>query len=194
MPFIHGFKARKLDNIDGIVLPEDLAERAFDVLHGHFVADQFDSYVSRPDAFRTVVFRHPLDRMVSHYSYWQRSGGNPTHRVPISFDAMMDFVDFCFMPKLQNYQAQAIGSLDLKDFGAVGTTEHLTSFVNQVLTAFGKEKVAEQPVLKRAPLQQATKLGIGDIVADPGFMRSFESFHSRDMELYAAACQISASN
>lgn len=165
--------------------PENLPAN-FEIVHGHFLANKFDEQL--PDAFRTVVLREPLERVVSHYKYWKKIKGHTNHRVKIPFSKDVTFEDFAFAQEVQDYQTQALGGLDLEDFELIGVTQELGLFATSFLTLRNiRMDCPTIPILnKQKTTNDGEELGI-----DAAFKTRFKKHHERDYYNYAKALNIS---
>ena len=76
------YRKKNIKSIPVSDLPDD-----FVVIHGHFLADKFNEQL--PDALITVVIRHPLDRMLSHFAHWKRTKGVPLFRKNIPYSKVV---------------------------------------------------------------------------------------------------------
>lgn len=154
------------------------------LIHGHFVADKFDNLIS--NSFRTIVFRDPLDRAISHYKYWREAKGVTNHRIDIPFDEKMTFQEFYLVPCMQNFQTTALGKLEIKDFDLVGVTEQLDRFVDK----FGNMRHMRSDFLNLG----LRRLNISPTISsnsqfydDFGFIKKFKSFNQLDYYNYNLA-------
>lgn len=96
-------------------------ESAFDCVHGHFVADKYDA-ADRP--VRCVAWlRDPVERMISHYSYWKRVPDlrNPDCRMLIERNLSIE--DFAALPRMRNVMTRFFGGKKPEDFFFLGTVE-----------------------------------------------------------------------
>lgn len=182
------YRKMKVKSIPANSLPDD-----FLVIHGHFLADKFDEQI--PDALKTVVIRHPLDRMLSHYAHWKRTKGVPLFRKNIPYSNEVTFGDFAFNDVFQNYQTQALAGNKLQRFDVVGVTEHLDKFCHQITNmttnAGSTHKYPSVPHLYKNP--ESTTLRSLGIENTEKLTRDFGNYHNRDFANYELACQISNS-
>lgn len=170
----------------------ELAQEDFTVLHGHFTADQFDKYLESP--LMAIVFREPLDRMLSQFNHWKRLKGNVDWRTRIPFDENLTFEDYALLTQLQNYQTQALGGKPLEQFSAVGTTDNLDRFVQALMVLSVSRKLCNSKMqygdqhvkrLNESPQNAHDQ----KIEFNPRFRIKFEEFHQEDYELYNRAIQ-----
>jgi hypothetical protein len=188
-PLTHKFISKYLSASRGNhILIADLPNTDFDVIHGHFRSDQFDGLLPKT-RFDVVVLRDPLERMVSHYEYWRRTEGAPTHRIQIPFDPTVSFENYAMNPANQNFQAQSLGGRSLKSFDLVGVMQRMDDFVREL----GSRVVGLEnpPVVQK--LNVSPNASRGPIDVTTSFREKFEEFHQRDYLLYNEAREIVAS-
>ncbi|MCR4264161.1 MAG: sulfotransferase family 2 domain-containing protein [Candidatus Roizmanbacteria bacterium] len=171
-------------------LPDD-----FTAVHGHFLSRRFDDQIT--DSLHTVVLRHPLDRMISHYAHWKRAKGVPLFRRNIPFADRVTFEEFAFREEFQNYETQALDGKGLESFDVVGTTEHIDMFGAHILSALQERGFLHQtpgeheytiPHLYKNP-QPTTLEALG--IDKPGmFEEEFQRYHFLDYENYDVACSL----
>lgn len=169
---------------------EQFSPDSYNVIHGHFTANRFDNLFDHP--FITVVFRDPLQRMVSHYLHWKRNHGHMIFRMPIPYDAKMNFSDFALLPSLKNYQTSILAGKDLETFDLTGTTDKIDLFASNLIHALkidSRGKFDPSTPLQRlntCPINcNPEKLGI-----TPKFTDEFHSFHSEDYTNYVLASKL----
>lgn len=165
------------------------------VIFGHFRADQFDILFKARPTIRAVTIREPLSRLRSHYDHWRRTKGQSDWRMRIPYDPSMTFDDFATLPQMQNFQTQALGTMELQAFDVVGVTESIEQsiacFFQHLLREHVIDSVAPKalhmPHYNRTPQRRMTStasLGTSTIA----FLRKF---HADDYELYVQARALS---
>jgi len=133
--------------IDLGAIPEDIA-----ALHGHFELDQVENHFENP--YTTVILREPLERMVSQFLHWRRTGGRPGWRVSVPFDESITFEEYAFRQEFANYQTQALGGKSAAEIDLVGITRHTDAFIRAIL---GKKN------------QKAKVVSVNQLVNKPGY-------------------------
>lgn len=167
--------------LDEVMLPEsrDPYEVIEDisVVIGHFRADLFDT-VERPKEV-AMVFRDPLDRMISQYLHYNRRRGVTRWRVNHPFG--LSFEDYAFDPHNVNFQTNCLGTYDLDDIDIVGVTREMDKFLQSIGILDECESASR---FNEAPGNATCRFrqGLGD-----SFVREFEDVHSADYELYESA-------
>lgn len=154
-----------------------------DCIHGHFLPLKYRFLPSAQGKQFVIWLRDPLERMVSHYHYWQRSfepdSAAELHRQMVEESWSLE--RFCLGPELQNIYSKFLWGFPLGRFSFIGITEHYESdvryFTRQFLQAsLGPEKANVSPVG-----QPVTDLD------DPAFRERVAAHHSVDMALYRQA-------
>ena len=177
----HSLKAREEDYLQ----PEALNKVPnIEVIHGHFSANRFDAIF--PNAQSTVVFREPLQRMISHYEHWQRAEGRMTHRIRVPYNKRLSFQQFALLPELKNYQTQALGGKKIDDFWVVGTTEKLGNFMQKVIES-GNFSHSVPNKSSTHFNKSPRKLSGDQLGLTFSFVKEFERQHEQDYQLFELA-------
>jgi hypothetical protein len=139
-------------------------------IHGHFLGRKYRA--AFPDAPRAAWFREPLERLVSHYQYWQRQpgSGNPLRRQMVA--QRLGLLEFARLPALRNVHRRFLDGLapaDLAVLGWTGEFERSLALFEAVLGA-GPQGAARNPSNQnpeRAPagyeLDAATRAALADL-------------------------------
>jgi hypothetical protein len=135
--------------IDLDAIPEDIA-----ALHGHFELDQVESRFENP--YTTVILREPLERMVSQFLHWRKTGGRPGWRVSVPFDEKITFEQYAFRSEFANYQTRALGGKSVAEIDLVGITPYTNAFIKALL---GKKN-------KRAKI-----ISVNQLMHKPGYRK-----------------------
>lgn len=91
------------------------------VVHGHFVASKY--WRVYPEARFVTWFRDPVERLVSHFHYWQREPDpeNPTCRRLI--EERLSLPAFAALPEMRDVHARFLGGVPPERFAFIGLTE-----------------------------------------------------------------------
>lgn len=154
-------------------IPDDIA-----ALHGHFELDQVENHFKNP--YTTVIFREPLERMVSQYLHWRRTGG-PGWRVSVPFEQAISFEEYAFRDKFANYQTRALGGKNLADIDLVGVTRHADAFINTI-----KGQKGNGTKIVRVN-QLADKPGYRQLGITPAMDDRFQKVNALDYQNYEQA-------
>lgn len=149
------------------------------VVHGHFQISRIQ--VANP--LLAIVFREPLERMISQYQHWYRTKGEVEWRVRIPFDSTMTLEDYSMLPDLQNYQVRAMDGHNLSDFTFVGVCERLDNFAKE-LAEYAMETYG---IAGNFPLARLNRNPSGEIGINNGFENDFRKQHQADYEVYEMA-------
>ena len=150
------------------------------VVHGHFLAQK---YALVPNARYAVWLRDPVDRMRSHYDYWQREfdPGSAGRLHCQMMEQRWSFERFALGPELRNLYAFFLWRFPLTRFDFVGITE----FYNQDLQCFA-EKFGIALSENLAPLNVRPD---AVPVVDLSLRHAIEQWHTKDVKLYRQALQ-----
>ncbi len=154
-------------------------------IHGHFLAAKYGFYKNDKNIFVTWL-RDPLERLGSHYYYWQRSY-HPTRSKPLHkrvIEEKWSFERFCFSGEMQNLYSRYIIGFPMENFDFIGIVENFEEdfsyFVNKYL---GLEKM-EIEVVNSNPNPRASYF------QDIPFYRELRDYHQKDYEFYNYALEL----
>ena len=151
-----------------------------DCIHGHFLPIKYYGALGKKPTYVTWL-RHPVDRLLSHYDYWNNNFDPDTalalHKKVVLQKWSLEA--FCLSPELRNIYDEFLWFMPLKRFSFVGITEYfdedLRQFCERFLNkSYDNRKVNENTVNKVS-------------VMDPALRKRVEAYHQRDMELYQDA-------
>jgi len=184
LPFVYRMYVKLTEGLstgESLIYPDNLPDD-YRVIHGHYDLEVFEGKVVDP--YLTVVFREPLERMISQFVHWRRNGGSRAWRVNLPFDLEMKFVDYAMSPSFRNYQTRALSGVGLWEFDVVGITERLDFFLKQI----EPECLTSMKRLNRSPV----RLTLSDLgVENEGeFVERFREFHKKDYENYELAKEL----
>lgn len=156
-------------------------------IHGHFMPLKYRLLSSGVGEKRYVVWmRDPVERLASHYHYWQRSfnlhDAGDLHRQVI--EENWSFERFCLGPELQNIYSKFFWGFPLDSFDFIGITEFYESDVVQ----FSREFLGVQLDAERTNVNPRENDGV--YVDDQEFRERVEKHHSEDMMLYRRALEM----
>jgi hypothetical protein len=93
------------------------------VVHGHFNIRKYEAVEAK---LRITFLRHPLDRTISHYFFWQTwpRRGHKLHDYVL--DNRLDLQDFARLPLIAGfYHALFFAGVDMRQFDFIGFHESL---------------------------------------------------------------------
>lgn len=91
------------------------------VVHGHFVATKY--WRRHPGARYLAWFREPVERLASHYYYWQREPDLANATCRRLLDENLSLVAFAAVPEMRNVHTRFLGEVPTDALAFVGITE-----------------------------------------------------------------------
>lgn len=151
-------------------------------VHGHFMPLRYLLLAAKRPLTFVAWLRHPVQRLVSHYHYWQRTydaAGSPAlHRRVVEEGWTLE--RFCLGDEMRDLYCEFIWGFPLDGFDFVGITEHydedLREFAGRYL---GR---TAQPLRLNSGQNAGTPYEL-----EPALRQRIENWHARDMRLYQAA-------
>jgi len=160
------------------------AERDFgetECIHGHFMPAKYLLLNSiKPLKFVTWM-RHPVDRVISHYYFWQRRynpDAPPLHKRIV--EEKWSLEKFCLSDEMKNIYQQFLWGFPIWNFDFIGITEYYEADFKYFSDCFFNKKVD----LFNENINPNSK---GGYAISKSFRKQIESFHAEDMELYERA-------
>ncbi|MHC4336946.1 MAG: hypothetical protein ACYSTG_03215, partial [Planctomycetota bacterium] len=150
-----------------------------DCVHGHFLPVKYLLLSTKENTKFVTWMRDPVQRMISHYNFWQRSydpsTAPPHHKQVIEEGWTLE--QFCLSPRFRNLYGQYLWAFPLEYFDFIGVTE----YYEEDLTYFGKEHLSG--ALKSEKLNTANSETTTYSI-DSALRKRIESYHEQDMALY----------
>ena len=157
-------------------------------VHGHFLPLKYRGLALRLPLRFVTWLRDPVERLASHFHYWQRSydrrEAGPLHRRCV--EEGWDLERFCLGPELRNSYSSFLWGFPLKHFDFVGITEHYEDDVRVFSEQFFGA-LTQLPAPRNVNERGAADSFARPYIEDPGFRRRVEAYHARDMALYRTA-------
>jgi hypothetical protein len=151
-------------------------------IHGHFLPLQYRIAMRGRDVRYVTWLRDPVERVLSHYYFWQRTAHAATRAQPLRHRMLQDgwsLERFCLGPELKNLYRQWFWGFDVRRFAFIGITECYQADLEQFAVRF----LAGQSVL--ACERRNPELGTaGRYEIDPGLRARIERHHAADVALY----------
>lgn len=157
--------------------------KGVECIHGHFLPMKYLLLGARRGATFVTWLRDPIERIASHYYYWQRTYDSacapPLHRRVVEENWSLE--RFCLAPELRNLYCQFLWGFPLRRFDFIGITECYEEDFTRFAQAF-----LERPA--RA-YQENTNDGCNPRIYVPqgALRRRIAAYHARDMALYRNA-------
>ena len=152
------------------------------VVHGHFLPLMYRLALGRRPAHFVTWLRHPVERLLSHYTFWRRTRAAATPAQPLRYRMVQEdwsLERFCLGPEMRNLYRQCLWGFDRERFAFIGITERyeddLAWFAGRFLGGRIPEAIRARSNPDRA----------GDAyVIDPGLRARIERHHADDLALY----------
>ena len=156
-------------------------------VHGHFLPVKYLLLAdSRPCHFVTWL-REPVERLVSHYYYWQRSYDPDSERTSSLHRRVVEenwtLEEFCLAPELRNVYTQFLWAFPLRRLDFLGITEYFEEDLRYFSTCFLGSQAQPRYLNRREQEDE------GERVADlaPALIQQVRNFHQADLTLYREA-------
>lgn len=162
----------------------EIAERGLPgirCVHGHFLPLKYLLLSSRQELRFITWMRDPVERVLSHYYFWQRTydleNAPGLHRRVIEEEWSLE--RFCLGPELRNLYAQFLWGFPLEQFDFIGITE----YYDEDLSYLSREYFGAP----WEPFKENAGDTGGHYEIDAGLRRQIEAYHDSDMSLYKRA-------
>ena len=154
-------------------------------IHGHFLPVKY-RVALRHRATRYITWlREPVDRLVSHYQYWQRDYAGDDPKQPLRNRMLRErwsLERFCLGAELRNLYQQYLWSFPPARFAFIGITEHYVQDLDWLARNLLEAPPAEVMHALGNPNHPA---GLYEI--DATLRLRIEAHHAADHELYRQA-------
>jgi hypothetical protein len=154
-------------------------------IHGHFLPIKYLLLGSRMNLKFITWMRNPVDRLISHFYFWQRTYNPsedplPHHRKIIEEGWTLE--QFCFSPEYRNFYTQYLWGFPIEAFDFIG----LVDFFSEDLDYFSKKYIGT--------ILRQHKLRVSNVChrIDKDLRLEIEKYHQKDMNLYRQALEIRA--
>lgn len=180
-------KPRPVRNAEAQAAGIRLARHTFDgvnCIHGHFLPVKYFPLSIRKKLTFVTWLRHPVERMVSHYRFWQSiydaNASPPHHRKVIEEEWSLE--RFCLSGEHRNIYTQFLWGVSLDLFEFVGITERYDEDFDWFSRTYF------QGALRKCTVNVGgRKADTHDL--DTGLRKEIEQYHAEDMRLYEDALQ-----
>jgi hypothetical protein len=155
----------------------------YDCIHGHFLPRKYLSLAKKEQTLFVTWLRDPLERMVSHYTFWKRTY-HPIHSPYLHRRMILEewsLERFCLSDEMHNIYAQFLWCFSLSLFDFIGITEHFEDDIVCFSKRYLSGSLHSIPQLNVAP----SAFSIDSLCNS--FRSRFRYFHSEDYNLYNEA-------
>lgn len=104
-------------------------------IHGHFVATKYGHIF--PQAKKIVWFRDPVERLASHYYYWQREPDMKNDLCVRMVQDNLSLEEFACLVPMKNIYKRFLTDLSIERFDFVGITEEYEKSISLFSKIFG---------------------------------------------------------
>ena len=150
-------------------------------IHGHFLPLKYRIALRNHPTRYVTWLRHPVERLLSHYYFWQRTHAAATPAQPLRYRVAREqwsLERFCLAPQLRNLYSQYLWGFPPSRFDFIGITERYESD----LAAFARRFLPGAATAERARVN--TERGDASYPVDPELRTRIERHHADDMRLY----------
>jgi hypothetical protein len=158
-------------------------------IHGHFLPLKYLSLSIRPGVRYITWLRDPVERLASHYYYWQRNY-DPTSAPALHKRMMQEewsLERFCLGPELRNFYHQFLWGFPTSRLDFIGITEHY----EEDLQYLSQNVLGIDLSLHRVNTNENMKEN-KSYFSNAGLKQRIEEYHWRDVILYRQALKIRA--
>ena len=154
-------------------------------IHGHFLPVKYLLLGTAEKLNFITWMREPVERMVSHYNFWQRSydpASAPPHHKQV-IEEKWTLEDFCLSPRFRNLYSQYLWAFPLENFDFIG----ITQFYEDDLAYFGERFLGIRLKSERLNTDQTQSM---PAQIDGALRSRIEKYHEADVELYGRALEL----
>lgn len=150
-------------------------------IHGHFLPIKYRIALrGRPVDYVTWL-RDPVERLLSHYYFWQRTAAAATPAQPFRYRVAREqwsLERFCFAPQMRNLYSRYLWGFAPSRFAFIGITEHYETDLATFARRFLQGQVAN------VRLRANPDHGRARYAIDPGLRARLEAHQREDVALY----------
>ena len=163
------------------VLENPVAVASGTIVYGHFLPIKHLGKMLDQSLKLTTILRDPLERMRSHYIYW--NAGIFEHYLWQKMKTLnWSFNEFAFCPEMQNFYSQYSVHVPIERYNYIGLYENLDVSVRQCFTTLNLHLPIDAVLPHTNASLKHAHDGIVDIDSD-----KFKQWHCEDYAFYAAA-------
>lgn len=166
----------------------DIAENGLEsvkCIHGHFLPVKYMLLGTRKKLSFITWFRQPVERMISHYNFWQRSYdpilSEGHHKQVVEEEWTLE--QFCLSPRFRNIYSQYLWCFPFEYFSFIGITEYYEQDIQ-----YFSEKILRNPIECKY-LNSANNQKTKEELA-PSLLKKIKQYHAEDILLYEKALKL----
>ncbi len=154
-------------------------------IHGHFLPLKYWLFSLKHSVRFITWMRDPVERLASHYFYWQQVYNPQRHKSKALHRRMMEecwsLERFCLGAEMKNFYSQFLWGFPLSRFKFIGITE----YYDLEFKFFTKHFLGLSLPVAKKNMNSSKK---GDLyINDPALRSAIERHHAKDMQLYNRA-------
>jgi len=152
-------------------------------IHGHFLIYKYSSLINDPETLFITWLRDPIERLASHYYYWNRAynvlTSAPLHKKVV--EEKWSLEKFCFSKEMQNIYCKLLWHFPKERFDFIGITE----FFDEDMAYFAQEYFGIENI--HIPSINVNIDKREPYFSDLDLIKRIKDFHSKDYEIYKYA-------
>lgn len=157
--------------------------KKIECVHGHFMPYKYSSLLGKKDVFFVTWLREPIERMASHYSYWNRTFNKdttaPLHKRVVNEN--WTFEQFCLSDEISNMYSKFLWKFSIQNFDFIGILEDYEEEVKCFSKKYLDVEINEVPKFNVNPNKIST-----DII-DVDIIDKIKKVNYKDYDLYKYA-------
>ena len=147
-------------------------------IHGHFLPYKYRKMVKFEETNYITWLRNPLDRLISHYQYWQRTyhpkDSLVFHKKVI--EEKWSFKKFSLSPQIQNIYSKMLWNFPISNFDFIGLVE----FFEEDIVFFSKKFLNNKDlIIPNENFNPDLQLDISE-----NLQKEIRAFHKKDYNIY----------
>ncbi len=159
--------------------------KGVECIHGHFLPYKYNSLFGNKNVNFITWLRDPIERMASHYYYWQRAYDKNKslnfHKQVV--EQKWSLEKFCFSEEVRNFYDQFLWKCPIDNFSFVGILEHYSEDCKYFAKIFLDKSEIEVPNKNANPNKMI-------YFTDHKIVNELKEFHSIDYEIYNTALEM----
>ena len=150
------------------------------IVHGHFVATKY--WRVHPDARYLAWFREPVERLVSHYHYWQREPDPQNATCRRLLEEKLSLPEFAAIAEMRNVHSRFLGEVPVETLAFAGITEAYDTSLELFRRAFCPEREIEGAQRNANPERKGERYDL-----EPDLRQHLAELNREDMALHERA-------